>query len=36
MKARGIGPEQLLEGTVPGSMELLAEWSDEADHIVAF
>ena len=35
-KARGIGPDSVIDDVIDGSMGLLTEWNLEADHILVF
>jgi uncharacterized protein involved in oxidation of intracellular sulfur len=35
-QARGLEPELYIEGITPGSMDLLGDWSMDADHILIF
>jgi len=36
MDARGLASLPLVEGTVRGSMDLLAEWTMEADKVIVY
>jgi|GEM_PF-1967997 len=36
MQARGIGQEQMIDDVEVGSMELLADWTLEADQVLVF
>jgi uncharacterized protein involved in oxidation of intracellular sulfur len=36
MAARGLGPENLIEGVQQGSMDLLGEWTLVADQTIVF
>jgi len=36
MDARGLASLPLVDGTVRGSMDLLAEWTMEADKVVVY
>ncbi len=36
MDARGLASLPLIEGTVRGSMDLLAEWTLEADKVLIY
>jgi len=36
MDARGLSDDEMEEGVRRGSMELLAEWTDEADKVIVF
>ena len=35
-EARGIGPETTIEGLQAGSLDLLGDWTMEADRIIVF
>jgi uncharacterized protein involved in oxidation of intracellular sulfur len=35
-KARGLGPEVMIDDVRQGSMDLLTDWELEADHILVF
>ena len=35
-QARGLGPDLYVESITPGSMDLLGDWSVDADHILIF
>jgi len=36
MDARGLASRPLVEGTMRGSMDLLAEWTMEADKVIVY
>ncbi len=36
MDARGLASHAMIDGTVRGSMDLLAEWTMEADKVVVY
>lgn len=36
MEARGLEPERLIEGVQPGSLDLVGEWTLEADKVLVF
>jgi hypothetical protein len=36
MEARGLGPEDVVEGVAQGSMDLLADWTLAADQVLVF
>ena len=36
MEARGLGPEDTVEGVQRGSMDLLGDWTLEADQVLVF
>lgn len=36
MEARGIGPEMLVNGVKAGSLDLMGDWTLEADQVLVF
>ncbi len=36
MDARGLGPDQLVEGVQQGSMDVLGAWTMEAEKVLVF
>jgi hypothetical protein len=36
MQARGLGPEMLVENVCMGKMDLLGDWTMEADQVLVF
>lgn len=36
MEVRGIGPEMLVEGVKQGSLDLMGEWTLDANQVLVF